>query len=290
MIRRGLRRAALFVFSLLLVAAVWEGYKLIGPDGGGSVLGWNILPRSHDRAMPHVWDMLDRYRDPVVRGSDEAIWQAVLAGAWYSLRITIAGFLLGVAVGVGLAVLMARLRIVERGLMPYLIVSQTVPLIALAPLVTSWGGRVQIGNLVWPQWMSVAVLGAFLAFFPVAVGTLRGLKAAPAASLELMDSYAASWTKTLFKLRFPAAVPYIVPSLKLAATGSVVGVVVAEISTGRSGGIGRLVIEYMRAATSDPEKVYTAVFGAAAVGLAMAGLVVLVDVVLMHNRPKEQMS
>jgi NitT/TauT family transport system permease protein len=102
-----------------------------------------------------------------------------------------------------------------------------------------------------------------------------------------MDSYAASWRQTLFKLRFPAAVPYIVPSLKLAATASVVGVVVAELSTGLAGGVGRLIIEYAREATSDPAKVYTAVFGAAALGLLMAGIVALVDLVTMRNRPGE---
>jgi len=184
-------------------------------------------------------------------------------------------------------VLMARYKVVERGLLPYLVLSQTVPLIALAPLVVSWGGKLHVGAFEWPRWLSAAVLGAFLAFFPVAVGTLKGLTSTPPASLELMDSYAASWRQTLFKLRFPAALPYIVPALKLAATASVVGVVVAEISTGLAGGIGRLIIEYAREATSDPAKVFTAVFGAAALGLVLAGIVALVDLVGMRNRPRE---
>jgi NitT/TauT family transport system permease protein len=175
----------------------------------------------------------------------------------------------------------------ERGLLPYLVISQTVPLIALAPLVVSWGGKLQIFGFTWPRWLSASVLGAFLAFFPIAVGTLRGLKSAPAASLELMDSYAASWKQTLFKLRFPAAIPYMVPAFKLGASGAVIGVVVAEISTGLKGGIGRLIIEYARQATGDPAKVFTAVFGAAGLGLAMAGLVAFADVLLMRNRPKE---
>jgi len=151
----------------------------------------------------------------------------------------------------------------------------------------SWGGKLHLGSFEWPRWLSAAVLGAFLAFFPVAVGTLRGLTSTPPASLELMDSYAASWRQTLFKLRFPAAVPYLIPALKLAATASVVGVVVAEISTGLAGGVGRLIIEYAREATSDPAKVYTAVFGAAALGLLMAGMVALADLALMRNRPRE---
>jgi NitT/TauT family transport system permease protein len=144
-----------------------------------------------------------------------------------------------------------------------------------------------IGDWTWPRWLSASVLGAFLAFFPVAVGALKGLTSPPSASIELMDSYAASWWQTLRKLRFPAAVPFLVPALKLAASASVIGVVVAEISTGLKGGIGRLIIEYAREATSDPAKVFTAVFGAALLGLAMSGFVTLADLYMMRNRPKE---
>jgi len=281
------RRIWTFALALVLVAVVWEVYKWIGPQDGGTVFGWTILPRANDQAMPHVWEMLSRYAEPERRGSSTSIFVVVLTGAWFTLRLALTGFVLGTIVGLGLAILMARFRFVERGLLPYLIVSQTVPLIALAPLVVSWGGKLHLGGFEWPRWLSAAVLGAFLAFFPVAVGTLRGLTSTPPASLELMDSYAASWRQTLFKLRFPAAVPYIVPSLKLAATASVVGVVVAELSTGLAGGVGRLIIEYAREATSDPAKVYTAVFGAAALGLLMAGVVALVDLLTMRNRPRE---
>ena len=284
------RRVWTFALALILVAVVWELYKVIGPEDGGTVIGWTILPRANDTAMPHVWEMVSRYGQPENRASDTPILVVVLRGAWFTFRIALAGLALGTAVGLGLAVLMARYKVVERGLLPYLVLSQTVPLIALAPLVVSWGGRLHVGAFEWPRWLSAAVLGAFLAFFPVAVGTLKGLTSTPPASLELMDSYAASWRQTLFKLRFPAALPYIVPALKLAATASVVGVVVAEISTGLAGGIGRLIIEYAREATSDPAKVFTAVFGAAALGLVLAGIVALVDLVGMRNRPREAME
>ena len=281
------RRVWTFALALLLVALVWELYKVVGPQDGGSVFGWTILPRANDTAMPHVWEMFSRYAQPENRGSDTPILIVVLQGAWFTFRIALAGLALGTAVGLGLAVLMARFKVVERGLLPWLVLSQTVPLIALAPLVVSWGGRLHLGAFEWPRWLSAAVLGAFLAFFPVAVGTLKGLTSTPTASLELMDSYAASWRQTLFKLRFPAALPYMVPALKLAATASVVGVIVAEISTGLAGGIGRLIIEYAREATSDPAKVFTAVFGAAALGLVMFAIVAVVDLVGMRNRPSE---
>jgi NitT/TauT family transport system permease protein len=285
--RRAVRRTLLFCVSLLLVACCWELYKLIGPTGGGSFLGMRMIPRTSDRAMPHVWDIVQRLGEPENRAGGDPIWKTVAGYAWYTFRLSLGGLVLGVAIGISLAVLMARFKVAERGLLPWIIMSQTVPLIALAPQVVSWSGRLDLFGWEWPRWASVCVLAAFLAFFPIAVGTLRGLQSAPPAALELMDSYAASWTKTLFKLRFPAAVPHIIPAMKLAATLSVVGVIVSEISTGIRGGIGRAVLSYQQASTGDPTKVYAAVLGAAVLGLALFGLVVLVDVYLMRNRPQE---
>lgn len=290
MIRRAVRRTVLFAIAMFLVASAWELYKVVGPDGGGSFLGMNIVPKASNRAMPHTWDIVSRLADPENRAGGDPLWVTVAGYAWYTFRLSLVGLILGAFVGISLAVLMARFRIAERGLLPWIIMSQTVPLIALAPQVVSWSGRFDIGGWEWPRWASVCVLAAFLSFFPVAVSTLRGLKSAPAAALELMDSYAASWWKTLVKLRFPAAVPHIIPSLKLAATLSVVGVIVSEISTGIRGGIGRAVISYQQASTGDPTKVYSAVFGAAALGLALFGLVVALDVMVMHNRPQEEQA
>ncbi len=280
------RKVLLFGLALVLVAAGWELYKLIGPDGGGQLLGMRILPRANDTAMPHVWEMGERLFESESRTSDRKVWQVVLAGAWYSFRLAFLGFVLGSVVGIALATVMARFGVVRRGLLPYLVVSQTVPLIALAPLVVTWGGRLHLGGWEWPRWLSVAILGAFLAFFPVAVGTLRGLESASATSLELMRSFAASNGQTMRVLRFPSAVPFIMPSLKLAGAASVIGVVVAEISTASRGGVGRLILEYSRQATGDPPKVYAALVGAALLGLAMAGIVSIVDNVVMRNRPR----
>jgi NitT/TauT family transport system permease protein len=277
----------MFALALFLACVLWELYKLVGPEDGGRLFDWTILPRANDTAMPHVWDMLSRYAEPERRGSSTPILVVVLQGAWFTFRIALVGFAIGTTLGLSLGVLMARFKVVERGLLPYLVISQTVPLIALAPLVVSWGGRLSIGGFGWPRWLSAAVMGAFLAFFPVAVGTLKGLTSTSPAALELMDSYAASWRQTLFKLRFPAAVPFMIPALKLAATASVIGVIVAELSTGLAGGVGRLIIEYARQATGDPSKVFTAVLAAAFLGLVMVGLVSLADAMLMRNRPRE---
>ena len=290
MLRRAARKTALFVVAVFAVGCLWEAYKVIGPVDGGSVFGWKIIPKASDRAMPHTWDMVARLLEPENRSGGSPIAVTVAGYSWYTLRLAAAGLAIGGVVGIGLAVLMARWRIASRAILPWVIMSQTVPLIALAPQVVSWSGKIDLFGWEWPRWASVCALAAFLSFFPVAVGTLKGLTSVPAASLELMDTYAVPWRVTLVKLRFPAAVPFIIPSLKLAATLSVVGVIVSEISTGIRGGIGRAVISYQQASTGDAEKIYAAVFGAAALGLALFGSVVLLDVIVNRNRPKEATS
>lgn len=278
----------MFVVSLVLVALGWELYKLVGPADGGDIVGMSLLPRANDKAMPHVWDMVGRLDDPAVRGNPDSVLRVVLTGAWYSFRLALVGLVLGVVFGLLLAMVMSRSRLAQRAVLPYLVLSQTVPLIALAPLVVAWGGKLEIFGWSWPRWLSASVLGAFLAFFPVSVGALRGLTSPTQDSLDLMHSLAATGGQTMRRLRFPAAVPYLVPALKLAASAAVVGVVVAEISTGLPGGIGRIIVQYSQQYSGDPPKLYTAIFGAAALGLAMAGLVAALDAYLTRNRPEAQ--
>jgi NitT/TauT family transport system permease protein len=281
-----LRKLIMFPLAFALVAALWEGYKAIGPEKGGRVLGVRLLPRANDRAMPHVWEMVSRLGRAEVRGSSRTILSVVMSATWYSFRVAVAAFVIGTLLGIMVAVLMARFKLFERGLMPYLIMSQTVPIIVLGPLIMSlmaYNSR----DLVSKTWIAATLLGVFLAFFPVAVATLRGLQSTPQAALELMQSLASPWWRTLLKLRFPSAVPFIAPALRLAGAAAVVGVVVAEISLGIRAGVGRLILSYGQEGTSDPPKLYTAVFGAAALGLIMALLVALIDRQLMRRRPPE---
>jgi NitT/TauT family transport system permease protein len=208
----------------------------------------------------------------------------VLKACLFTLRSVAVGFGAGALIGLLLAVVMQRFRVVERGLLPYVILSQTVPLIALAPAIAGWGGKLSLGSYPWQPWMSVATIAAYLAFFPVAVGMLRGLQSPPRVAEELMHTYAAGWWHTLVKLRLPASTPYLFPALRLAGAAAVVGAVVGEISTGTRGGIGRLVIEYSREATADPAKVYTAMVGAALLGLFVAALVGVAEFALNRRR------
>jgi NitT/TauT family transport system permease protein len=284
--RSALARAGWFVASVVVVCALWEAYKSVGSPDGGSVFGVRVLPRADDASMPHVWQVLERFGRPESAAEDsDPVAIAVLDAAWFTFRVAMVGLLLGGLVGFGLGMLMDRFALAERGILPYVVLSQTVPLVALAPLVVGWGGRLHIGELTWRPWMSVSVIAAYLAFFPISVGALRGLRSPPAQSLELMRSFSASWWQSFRRLKLPASVPYLIPALRLAAASAVVGAIVAEISTGIRGGIGRLVIEYSREATSDPAKVWTAFLGAALLGLLVAGLVALVDFALARYRP-----
>lgn len=278
-----MRRTLSALIGLVVLVLIWEGYKAVGSPDGTVLFGVRILPRADDLSMPHVWDVLSRLGRPELTGG-RPVWQVVLGASLFTLGITAVGFVAGTVIGFLLAVAMERFGIVERGLLPYVILSQTVPLVALAPLIAGWSGNLSFGPYPWQDWMTVAVIAAYLSFFPVAVGMLRGLQSPQAAGVELMRSYAAGWWRTLVKLRLPASLPYLFPALRLAGAAAVVGAVVGEISTGTRGGIGRLVIEYSREATSDPAKVYTAMFGAALLGLVVAALVSLLELPLMRHR------
>ncbi|MGI8874328.1 MAG: ABC transporter permease, partial [Egibacteraceae bacterium] len=224
----------------------------------------------------------------VQRGSEETLAAVILRSAGFTLREAAVGFTAGIVVGLATAVLLLRARWLEKGLLPYVIASQTVPLVAIAPIVVIWG-RGNLGWLPfdWSDWMSVAVIATYLTFFPVAVNGLRGLQSPEAAAVELMDSYAATWMQVLRRLRFPAALPYLFPALRLAATASIVGAIVGEISAGVRGGLGRLILDFASRYTTGPERLYAAVVGAAALGLVVVGLIAAAERAVLAARGQE---
>jgi len=282
------RRILTGALGVAALAALWELYKLLGPAEGVVVGGITLLPRTSDLAMPHVWVMAARAFEPVTGASNAIpLWQAVLEGSLFTLGIAAVGWLAGVTVGLLLALLMQRFRLAESAVLPWIVLSQTVPLIALAPLVRRWGSQIQFGEFTWASWMSVALIASYLAFFPVAVGALRGLASPDANHVDLMHCYAVGWWKTLWRLRLPASIGYLLPALRLAAASAVIGTVVAEVSIGLRGGIGRLIVEYAGAAGGDPGKPWAPIFGSIAVGLVAAGFVALIGLFLRRFRRGE---
>ena len=281
--------------GVLAVGIIWELYKFLGPAEGVTVgavdgetgSGFLLLPRTNDRAMPHIWEMFARLFQATSGGSTPPLWVSVVSAAGLTLGIAAIGWLIGVAVGMLLGIVMQRWRLAEWGLLPWIVVSQTVPLIAFAPVVNAIGIQISRGGPAWPQWLSVAIIASYLAFFPVAVGALRGLAAPDSIHLDLMRSYAAGYGSTLLRLRLPAAVPYLLPALRLAAANAVVGAVVAEVSIGMRGGIGRMLIQLAGQGSSDPAAPWGPTFGSIAMGLVAAGSVAILGLVLANYRRGE---
>jgi NitT/TauT family transport system permease protein len=274
--------------GLALLALVWELYKTLGPADGVILNGVTVLPRTTDLAMPHLAVMFERLFEPVTGAASALpLWLAVLQGSLFTLGIAAVGWLVGVTVGLGLALLMQSFRLAESAILPWIILSQTVPLIAIAPLVRRWGAQIQFGEFTWASWMSVALIASYLAFFPVSIGALRGLGSPDANHVDLMHCYAAGWWKTLWRLRLPASVGYLLPALRLAAVSAVIGSVVAEVSIGLRGGIGRLIVEYAGAAGGDPGKPWAPIFGSIMVGLVAAGFMGVIGLFLRRFRRGE---
>ena len=211
MMRRGkvLRVAVTVLVVVVLLVVVWEGYKWMGEATGGTWPGTSIdLPAStDDLTLPHAADIVGELFEEIRDGRDRLPLSVFLVKkAWFTLQEAAIGFVLGLVVGISLAILMLRWRVAERGLLPWVNVSQTVPLIALAPIIVTWGRQQNL-----PDLFSISLIATYLTFFPVAVSALRGLQSPDEAHVELMRSYAAPWRTTLVKLRLPAARVYLFP-------------------------------------------------------------------------------
>tara|TARA_Y100000590_G_scaffold190946_1_gene217311 strand:- start:123 stop:989 length:867 start_codon:yes stop_codon:yes gene_type:complete len=278
---RILRVVVATAIALLLVVGIWEGYKWVGQQTGDYWPGTSIdLPAStDDLTMPHVADIAEELFEEVRDGRARLpLFLFLLKKGWFTLQEAAIGFTLGLTVGLGLAILMLRWRVAERGLLPWINVSQTVPLIALAPIVVTWGRQQDL-----PDMLSISLIAAYLTFFPVAVSALRGLQSPDSDHVELMRSYAAPWWTVLVKLRLPAARVYLFPALKIAATLSVVGAIVGEISIGTKTGLGRAILEYAQRYAVSPERLYASVIGAAVLGLLVFGLVSLAEWIVVRR-------
>jgi NitT/TauT family transport system permease protein len=221
--------------------------------------------------MPHVWDMVIELFRPVRRGGDLLILD-LTARSLFTLREAFAGFVIGGVFGFGLSVAFVRSTMLERAFMPYVVASQTIPIIAIAPMVVVWGGRLDI-----PQWLSVAVISAYLTFFPVAINTLRGLRSPDPNAMELMKSYAATPSEVLWKLQVPAALPYIFTALKVSATASVIGALIGELPAGFGEGLGRALLTFSSQFGARSVKLYATVIVTAIAGILFVGSVVLAE-------------
>jgi NitT/TauT family transport system permease protein len=153
--------------------------------------------------------------------------------SWVTLSATLTGFAIGTAFGILLAVLIVHVRVLEKSMLPWIICSQMVPILAVAPIIIVVLGSIGLRGLL-PK----SLISAYLCFFPVTIGMVKGLTSPDPIQRDLMRTWSATPLQVLWKLRLPASVPFLFASLKVAITASLVGAIVAELPTGAQAGIG----------------------------------------------------
>ncbi len=256
-------------------ATVWtDAYTIYAQPGcGQGVLECFLALPQHPVPFPNwIAARIGPFFSKFPLGDERNIFRAVL----YTAAGTLSALALGAAVGTFLAVLFVMVRPLERALLPWLVASQTVPIIALVPVLLLILGNV--GITIQTSLLPTALIGAYIAFFPVVVGTVKGLRSVDPLALDLMKSYAATPAQLFTKVRFPAAVPFLFTSLKLAAAAALVGALVAETESNNRRGLGFQILGQVQ--SGNVADVWILLLISALLGIGLVGLVSLVQRVL----------
>jgi NitT/TauT family transport system permease protein len=280
-IRGGARRALGLVLFLVLFALAWESAKWLGGDPWRlDTIGYYHEPPFHvlqltDRQLPHLWDIFSAFGEPFQRNAEYSLANYLIDQALYTWSEALIGFALGAVIGIILASIFVHSGLLERAFVPYVVASQTVPIVALAPLIVTGFGR---------GLSSVVIIATYLTFFPVTIAVLRGLRSPDPRAVELMRSYAASRWDVYRKVRLPASVPYLFTALKIAAAASLVGTIIGEGPGGVPQGLGRAILTFNQQYITGPEKLWATIIVAAVVGIVFFLLVRLAELLILRQR------
>ncbi len=237
-------RAIPLVTVLLIIAVLWYlGAIWLNTPQVRDQLNRSGQPWTASDLISGTWSM----ERPVLPTPDQIVaefWRTtvgtpitskrnLLYHAWITASATVLGFAFGTLLGIGLAIGIVHVRTLDRSLMPWIIVSQTVPILAIAPMVILVFNSIDLTGLV-PK----AVISAYLSFFPVTIGMVKGLRSPDPLQLDLMHTYHATRDDLFRKLRWPSSVPFLFTSLKVSISISLVGAIVAELPTSAGGGLG----------------------------------------------------
>lgn len=258
--------SALFDRRIGAVAGSFAEARYLSADRNRVLLDMKI---ANDINLPHLQAIAGALLQPARRNGPLLLIRILTNAALHTWGEAVGGFVIGATLGLVLGSIFAHSVPMERGLLPYVVASQTVPILAIAPMVVIWLGAGPV---------SVAVISAYLTFFPVTINTLRGLRSPQPSAVELMGSYAATRWQTLWKLRFPAALPYIFTALKVSATASVVGAIIGELPSSIRNGLGRAILDFSSdySLVSTP-KLWGAIIIAASVGIWSFLIVSLIE-------------
>lgn len=227
-----------------------------------------VLPAPHQVAR-EIWDTTVNKKITSKR--------SLIYHAWITMSATLVGFLIGAGLGILLAVGIVYSRVMDLSAMPWVIVSQTIPILAVAPMIIVVLYNIGISGLI-----AKASISAYLSFFPIVVGMVKGLRSPEASQLDLMKTYNASGVQGFWKLRWPAALPYLFPSMKIAIAIALVGAIIGELPTGSQGGFGARMLN--GSYYGQTMIIWSALIGAAVCAGLMVGAIGLWQRIALRHR------
>ncbi|NWF69398.1 MAG: ABC transporter permease [Chloroflexi bacterium] len=278
-----LRTVITLVAIIAVIVVFWEGMKSFSRANdyelmiGGMVID---LSNFNNTQLPHLGDIFGAFFEPAQRNGPP-LYQTLLSAALFTLGEAMLGFFIGAVLGFLLAVIFTHSRLLQNGLLPYVVASQMVPILAIAPMVVVWMRQIELSALAVP------IIAAYLTFFPVTIYALRGFTSVPPTELELMQSYAANHLQIFFKLRLPNALPQIFTALKISATASVVGAIIGELPSGIQDGLGGAILNFNQYYTQGPPRLWATIVAAATVGILFFGVVALTERLVVRWQVKE---
>jgi len=226
-----------------------------------------VLPSAH-QVFVEIWNTTV-LKNPTSRRS-------LLYHAWITLSATMLGFTIGSILGILLAVGITHSRAMDKSTMPWIVASQTIPILAIAPMIIVVLNAIGISGVL-PK----ALISTYLSFFPIAVGMVKGFRSPEQIQLDLMHTYGASKTQTFWKLRWFAALPYLFTSMKIAIAISLVGAIVGELPTGAVAGLGARLLS--GSYYGQTVQIWSALFMAAALAATLVALVSVVERIVTRN-------
>jgi len=255
----GARRVVTVIGLLLLIPAGWELIK--------------FATGASNTTMPHVSDIVAHLRTTTSHGNTFAGF--LFENAYVTFKASAVGLAIGAVTGLTTGVLIVRSRLVGKGLLPLVVASQTVPIVAIAPALVLWLGT---------SWTTKVVIAGYLTYFPLTIATARGIQAVSNDSLALMRTYSATRREVLLKIQLPAAMPMIFVGLETAAAFSVIGTIVGEMPVGSPKGLGLVILTTWQYYNFQPEALYGAALAACALGGLMVGFVRVLGRVTLKDR------
>lgn len=226
-----------------------------------------VLPAPHQVALG-LWDG--------IAGQKITSKRSLVYHGWVTLSATLAGFAIGSLAGILLAIGIVHNRAMDQSVMPWAVASQTVPILAIAPMVIVVFASAGITGL-----MPKAVIAAWLSFFPVLVGMVKGLRTPDAMQLDLMRSWSASASQVFWRLRLPSSMPYLFTSLKVAVAAALVGTIVGELPAGATSGLGARLLS--GSYYGQTVQIWSALFAAAALAAILVMIIGMIERTTLHR-------